>query len=50
MDKVARVADGASSELLNWAFNYLYYKNMNNPSALKKLEGSYCYKLYKKRE
>jgi len=50
MDKLAHVADGATSELLSWAFNYFYYKNRNTKGTLKKIEKSYSYKLYKKRE
>jgi hypothetical protein len=44
MDKLAHVADGATSELLSWAANYLYYKNRNNTAILNKIKKSYSYK------
>jgi hypothetical protein len=49
MDKLAHVADGATSELLSWAVNYLFYENMQNKDALGKIKKSYCYELYIKK-
>jgi hypothetical protein len=50
MDKLALVADGAMGELLNWAVNYLYYKNMNNREILDKIKKTRSYKLFVKGE
>ena len=46
MDKLAQVADGATAELLSWAVNYLFYKNIQNRVVLDKIKKSYSYKLY----
>jgi hypothetical protein len=46
MDKLVHVADGATSELLNWAVDYLFYENMQNKDALGKIKKSYCYEFY----
>jgi hypothetical protein len=46
MDKLSHVSDGATSELLSWTVNYLFYKNMQNKDALDKIKNSYCYELY----
>ena len=49
MDKLAHVADGATSELLSWAVDYILYDNMQNKDALGKIKKSYCYELYIKK-
>ncbi len=45
-DRLARIADGATSELLSWAVNYLFYKNMNDTQISKKIKKSYSYHKY----
>jgi hypothetical protein len=45
LDKLAKVSDGAMSELIYWAINYLTYKNKDDADVLEKIKQSFSFKL-----
>jgi hypothetical protein len=46
LDLLAAKSDGATSELVGWVANYLYYKTRNDPVARQKLKTAGVYELY----